>query len=82
LVIAALFNPLRHRVHGFVDRLFYRSKYDAKKTLEAFSAKVRDETDLESLGEHLVGAVGQTMQPEHVALWLRPGTARRSEQAD
>jgi hypothetical protein len=80
LAIAALFNPLRRRVQGFVDRRFYRGKYDARKTLEAFSATLRSETDLDRLGEHLVGVVGETVRPSHASLWLRPSEKPRTRE--
>ncbi|MDQ3863591.1 MAG: hypothetical protein M3317_08845, partial [Actinomycetota bacterium] len=80
LLIAALFNPLRHRIQDFIDRRFYRRKYDAAKTLEEFGASLRHATHLDGLTEELTGVVRETVQPAHISFWLAPAHGKEGDE--
>jgi hypothetical protein len=70
---------LRRRIQSFIDRRFYRRKYDAAKTLASFNSRLREETDLDSLSDEVLGVVRVTVQPAHASLWLRPDTIGAKE---
>jgi hypothetical protein len=81
LLIAALVQPLRRRIQALIDQRFYRRKYDATRTLEAFGATLRGEVELSDLSDHLVAVVKETMQPASAALWLRPALSDAARKA-
>jgi hypothetical protein len=81
LAVAALFGPLRGGVQRLIDRRFYRSKYDARRALAAFSSTLADEVDVQRLTEQLEHVIGETLQPAHVWLWLKPGAASQTAAA-
>ena len=72
LAVAALFRPVRNRIQGFIDHRFFRSRYDAARTIERFSERLTERIGLEKLNAEVIGVVHETLQPEHVSLWLRP----------
>jgi len=80
LAIAALFQPLRKSIQQIIDRRFYRSRYDATKTVAEFGVILHQEVDLKQLSEHLITAVQETMQPTHISLWLLPPAPERKQQ--
>ena len=79
-VIGALFSPLRQRIQSFIDRSFYRRKYDAARTLEEFGATLRNATDLDGLTREVTGVIRQTVQPAHVTLWLAPVRGKEGDE--